>query len=66
MGRSTMTTTYTGRGGRIRVTFDTYSELFGRHFRHVQAFESMSDFRLHVRALYSGSWAIVSVDEVTQ
>lgn len=48
----------------VKVTFDTYSPLLGKYFRHVKAFRSLADFRLYARAVYSGDWAVVSVENM--
>ncbi len=45
----------------VRVTFDTFSPLLNKFFRHTLDFTSMTAFRLHATALYSGNWSVVSI-----
>ncbi len=48
----------------LRVTFSTYSAALNKTFTNVKTVRTMEDFRLYAYSLFSGNWAIISVEHV--
>jgi hypothetical protein len=49
---------------KFRVTFRTYSAILKKTFTQVRDFQTMADFSLHAKALYSGNYEVVSVEHI--
>ena len=46
----------------LKITFSVYAPLLKKTFINVKTVKSMEDFRLYAYSLYSGNWAIISVE----
>jgi hypothetical protein len=49
---------------RKRYHYTTYSQILGKSFQDSKEFESDSDFRLFMYALFHGNWNLDSVEDI--